>query len=134
MGALGSSGDLMDPQWARTPTGRFHRFIHLDPEEQGLTKVTGVFVIWHGGVKPEWVYVAKAKDLAAAMHEVAKDEDVMYYEIRGGLFVTWSLVLPQHQDGVVRFLTDALKPVVENTAATGLKTKPIPVFPPAYHP
>jgi hypothetical protein len=134
MPSLGSAGDLMDPQWARSPTGRFHRFIHLDPEERGLSGVTGVFVLWHGGVKPEWVYVAKAKDLAAALHEVAKDEDVMYYEVRGGLFVTWSPILPQYQDGVVRFLAESLKPVIENPAAVALKAKAIPVFPPAYHP
>lgn len=134
MGLFTETDQLMDPKWAKTPTGRYHRFIYLDPEESGLTGVSGVFVIWHGGVRPEWVYVAKAKDLAAAMHEAAADEEIMHHELFGGLFITWSLVVPKYQDGVVRFLTEGLRPVVENPAAKGLKAAPVPVFPPTYHP
>jgi len=134
MGQIKGSDQMMDPKWVKGPNGRFHRFIHLDPEESGLSGVSGIFVIWHGGIRPEWVYVAKAKDLAAAMHEAAGDEEIMHYELFGGLFIAWSPILPEYQDGVLRFLTEGMRPAVENPAAKGLKAAPVPVFPPTHQP
>lgn len=124
--------NLIDPEWACSATGRFNRLVHMDPEEEGLTGQSGVYVIWHGGVKPQWVYVGFTDDLAAAMHAAGDDEDIMDFEIRGGLFVTWALVRQSFQPGVVRFLTDVLKPKVENPETTGIAADPVPVCPPAY--
>ena len=123
-----------DPKWARSATGRFYRFVDLDPEELGLSGKSGVFVIWHGGVQPEWVFVDRSRDLAATFHAIAEDEEVMYYDLRGRLFVTWTLIKPEFQEGVVRYLIESLKPIIDNPNAEAMSAEPIPVFPPAYHP
>lgn len=128
------TGPPVDPKWARTPRGRFHRFSYLDPEEEGLAGASGVFVIWHAGVRPEWVFVDRANDLAKAMHEAGQEDEIMQYDVRGGLFVTWSFIRAEYQDGVVRFLYDSLKPVGPEPVRAKLKADPVPVFPPAYHP
>lgn len=119
-----------DPQWAKSPAGRFHRFVHLDPEEAGLSGVSGVFVIWHGGVHPEWVYLGKSRNLASTLHKLGNNQDIMGYEVNGWLFVSWALIRDKHQDGVVKYLVAAMKPKVENREAPGDKAIPIPVLAP----
>jgi hypothetical protein len=101
-----------DPGWARSPRGLFFRLIHLDPEKEGLSGVGGIFVIWHAGVRPQWVCVAAAEDLAAAIHRMADDADVMSYEVNGGLFVSWALVQPAYRSGAVAYLTGRLRPAI----------------------
>lgn len=141
MGFLGTNSNpsgfppnTADPQWARTAVGRFPLFVQLDPEEAGLSGKSGVLVVWHGGVKPAWVWVGASNDLAATIHELAKDDDLMYYDLRGRLFVSWSMIKPDFQPGVVRFLNEHLKPIIDNPAADDIKADPIPVYPPAYQP
>ncbi len=116
-----------DPHWARDAKGRFHRFTDLDPEEEGVKGVSGVFVIWHGGLRPEWLLVAKSGNLAFDFHKLAHDKDLMSFEARGGLFVTWALIKGDLQDGVVRFLSDILDPVLENPEFSSRNVPAIPV-------
>jgi hypothetical protein len=127
-----SRDGLADPRWAVDRRGKFHRLVHLDPEAEGLTGASGVFVVWHGGVRPRWVYVGRAQDLAGAFHRLGRDADVMDYEVNGGLFVTWSLIRTDYQDGVVRYLSDALSPAVENPDRPGTAVRPVPVSPPRH--
>lgn len=103
-----------DPKWVRTPKGRFHNLITFDPDAAGLSGTSGVFVVWHGGVKPHWVYVGCSENLAAAIDAILDDEDVLSYHRRGGLFVTWSTIKSDYQAGVVRYLQAVMKPKVEN--------------------
>ena len=39
-----------DVSWIRSPRNQFYNFLNLDPEEMGLKKASGVYVIWHGGM------------------------------------------------------------------------------------
>jgi hypothetical protein len=103
-----------DPKWARTPKGRFYNLITFDPAAAGLEGTSGVFVVWHGGVKPHWVYVGCSENLASAIDAVLDDEDILSYHRRGGLFVTWSTIRSGYQAGVVRYLQAVMKPKVEN--------------------
>lgn len=117
----------LDPQWARPPKGGYFRFVHLDPEEYDLEKASGVYVIWHGGVRPEWLYVGCTDDLASALFAAGDNDDIMEQEVRGGLFVTWAFVKKEFQGGVVKYLVDVLKPVV---GSAGAKGDPVPVITP----
>ncbi len=123
--------DAPDPRWVRSATGRFHRLVHLDPEAEGLKGVHGVYVVWHSGVKPMWVFIGKSKSLADTFHDLGDDQDIMSYEIHGGLFVTWAPIRDEFQDGVVRYLNLNLKPLVRNPALPGADVEPIAVMPPA---
>ncbi len=132
--SLMASGPRMDPKWVRNAAGRFYRFVRLDPEAEGLSGVSGVFVIWHAGVKSGWVYVGRSNDLAAELNKLADNDEIMDYDSRGGLFVTWSRIRDEFQAGVVRYLTESLKPQVGNPSARGIGAKPIPVLSPGAKP
>ena len=118
---------LPDPKWGRNASGRFHRLVKLDADAPGLAGRGGVFVAWHAGVRPRWVYVGGARDLAGALRELFSNADVMAFEARGGVFVTWSFISDEFQDGVVLFLTDTLEPLVANPSVQRKKIDPVPV-------
>ena len=122
--------ELPDPHWARTKTGYYHRFLTLDTEANGLTQASGVYVVWHGGNNPGWVFIGRSDDLARTFHELADDEAVMSYDIRGGILVTWAMIKKEFQDGVVRHLNDTLRPKIKNDDAALKSATPVPVQPP----
>jgi hypothetical protein len=127
-------GPPVDPHWVKSPVGKFYKFNSLDPEDLGLEGQSAVFVVWHAGVRPGWVYVAQTGDLAKALHAIAKEDDIMQYDIRGGLYVTWSLIKTEFQNGVVRYLTDSMDLLVPNPNEPGMKITPVPVFAPGMEP
>jgi hypothetical protein len=122
--------DLPDPNWARTKTGHYHRLVNLDPEACGLAKASGVYVVWHTGHRPGWVFIDRNDDLAQVFHQLADNEEVMHYDLHGGIFVTWALIKKEFQDGVVRHLNDTLAPKIKNSDAALAKATPVPVRPP----
>ena len=111
-------------------SGRFHRFIVFDAEKAGLSGIGGIYAIWHGGVRPEWVYIGKSDDLAATFRELAGNEDIRAYNVRGGNFISWALIREDYRDGVLRFLNDSMKPLVPSPDAPGEDVTPIPVIGP----
>jgi hypothetical protein len=123
-----------DPSWVRSDKGRFYRLAHLEPGESGINGLGGVFVIWHRGVRPEWVYVGASEDIGATLAKVAEDEDIMSYEVHGGLSCTWAPIKKEFRPGVVRYLREILKPVVSPRAGDGIdetRVEPIPVKTPS---
>ncbi|MCG8511421.1 MAG: hypothetical protein MI741_19580 [Rhodospirillales bacterium] len=122
-----ATGPAEDPKWSRSASGHFRRFINLDPEEEGISGKSGVYVIWHGGLRPRWVYIGASSDLGRDLDRLADDEDIMGYEVNGGLFVTWANIRAEFQDGVVKYLNDAMDPLVENEAAFTIDDEPVPV-------
>ncbi len=121
------TGPPIDVEWARNKRGKFHRLTHLDTMSEGLRGLSGVYVIWHSGVKPGWVYVGRADNLASALDAAQDDDDIDQYEINGGLYVTWYPIVDQHQNGVVKFLHDTMKPKVSNPQVSSIKDGPISV-------
>ncbi len=104
----------LDPKWKHGGEGRFPRFLDLDPEAAGLTKASGVFVIWHTGSQPGWVYVGASDDLAADFYKLGDDEEILQFRNRGSLYCSWTFIREEFQGGVQCYLTIALKPKVEN--------------------
>lgn len=101
--------------------------MNLDPEEEGLERASGVYVIWHAGSRPEWLYVGSSNDLARAFHAHGIDKEILSYEMRGGVFVTWALIREEFQGGAVRYLTEELQPVIANPQAPGSSVRAIAV-------
>lgn len=124
----------VDPGWARTARGNFVNLLSLDPEEAGLGGKGGVYLIWHGGIRPEWVYVGYSDDLAKALHEAGNNREITYFEEMGGLFVTWAFVLDDYRPGVVRFLQENLPTVVPSGSSFNDDTVSVPVFSPGMEP
>lgn len=124
----------VDPGWIHNPEGGFFPLLTLDPEEVGLTGKGGVYLIWHGGMRPEWVFAGHATDLAAALHAAGNNKDISQYERNGGLFVAWSPVMPKYRAGVVRYLEMNFKPLVPNPGDYSDRNTPVPVTPPTRRP
>jgi hypothetical protein len=121
-------GPAQDPKWSRSASGHFRRFVNLDPEdEEELVGKSGVFVIWHGGLRPRWVYVGASSNMANDLDRLADDDEIMDYEVNGGLFVTWACIRAEFQDGVVKFLNEAMDPLVENANAFTIDDDPVAV-------
>lgn len=120
-------GPPLDPDWARNKRGKFHRLTMLDTLAEGLNGLSGVYVIWHSGVKPQWVYVGASDNMGHAIDWAAEDDDIFSYEVNGGLYVTWSPILKERQGGVLKFLHDSMRPAVENPAVKSIQDGPINV-------
>ena len=121
---------VQDPGWVKSPGGRFHRFLVLDAEKAGLAGIGGIYAIWHGGVRPEWVAIGKSDDLAATFRDLAGNEDIRAYNVRGGNFISWALIREEYRDGALRFLNDSMKPLVPGPDIPGEDVTPIPVIGP----
>jgi len=132
-GARRANQKPSDPKWVRSPKGGFYQLLSLDPDELNLRDVGGVYVIWHGGVRPQWVYVGETPSLARALNNAMDDEEIAQYDINGKLFVSWSPVVEKLRRGVVLYLTQSMSPLVENPRAPKEETKDtyaIPVIAP----
>ncbi len=113
--------------WARSPKGGFQKLAFVDPEDEKLQD-GGVVVIWHGGIKPAWVYVADAVSIGREISDALENKEIMGYESRGGLYVTWTRIQAQYRPGVVRYLIDKMAPVVDNPAEPSPGAEPIAVY------
>lgn len=127
-------GKPVDPNWVRSEKGKFYRFINLDFQEKGLEGQSGVYVIWHGGVRPGWVFVGTSRNLARDLQWCKENEDIMYFERFGGLFVSWCFIRKEFQAGAARYLAQVAKPQVENPLAPTAAVEAIPVLLPGAKP
>ena len=127
-------GKPVDPNWVRNDKGKFFRFINLQPQEQNLEGQSGVFIIWHGGVRPAWVFVGTSRNLARDLQWCKDNEDIMYFERFGGLFVSWCYIRKEFQSGAARYLTQIAKPQVDNPLAPSSAVDAIPVMLPGAKP
>jgi len=123
-----TGGTPENPKWARTEKGCFRRLLALDPEDLGLSEKSGVIVVWHGGMRPKWVFAGATRDMATTFHEIAENPAYTDYEAKGGLFVTWATIREEFQGGVVKFLNETMTPLIENPAVAGIEGDPIPVI------
>ncbi len=121
---------LYDPHWVRTRGDHYHRLLLMDPARAGLEGLSGVYVVWHSGLRPRWIFVGKSPDLAATLLKLANDEEIKEYEVHGGIFVTWAPIRDEHQDGVLHFLHTIMKPLIANPEAPRADVVPIPVYAP----
>ncbi|MSO88620.1 MAG: hypothetical protein EXQ89_01360 [Rhodospirillaceae bacterium] len=115
-----------DPQWRRNAKGKFFRLADIDPPAD-MPEGGGVYVIWHGGVKPQWIVVGHNRNLRDHVEKIKKDQEVRSYEVNGGVFVTWSPIIENHRDGVVNYLIQVLKPV-KSSVTRDANAKPIAVY------
>lgn len=117
-----------DPNWAKTPSGKYFRLSRLDPSERAFKGVPAVFVVWHSGVRPQWVYVGGTTNLAASLEKVLGNDEIMQYEVNGGLFITWSAVRDKMQPGVIGYLNSVLDPLVAGSERPRKNVTPVPVL------
>ena len=135
-----------DIAWVRSPRNQYYNFLNLDPEEMGLKGASGVYVIWHGGLRPEWLTIGHTDNLAQTFDELRDVDEILEFDRHGNLFITWSEIRPEFQEGVVKYLYQVIPPMILNPLGVfeeeedDKKKKeeddiePIPVFPPGMAP
>lgn len=108
-----TAAPIADPRWVKNKRGGYHRLLSmLSVEIQGLNDIGGVYAIWHRGVRPGWVYVGATDDLCRSLQETRDLPEILAYEGRGGLYVSWSPIVPESRAGVVKFLKRACSPAI----------------------
>lgn len=115
--------------WVRNRNGNFSKLVTLNVAKAGVAG-GGVFVIWHSGVKPQWVMVGASDNLAQTIDALRDDPEILPYDARGGLFVSWALIKPKYHAGIVKYLNDTMEPLVQRGPAADEKVEPIPVIAP----
>ena len=71
----------------------------------------GVYIIWHEGNPARVVRIGQG-DIAARLKEHRDDPQILTYNMRGTLRVTWAAVSAAQRDGVERYLSDRWPPLV----------------------
>jgi hypothetical protein len=104
--------DTSEPAWAKNESGNFHRLLDLEPDKVLAKGTGGIYLIWHRGFRPHWLYAGASDDLAAALTKAAADEEFASYEVNGRLICTWAPIRPEHRAGAVLYLRDVLKPII----------------------
>lgn len=130
-----SGSKVMEVAWSKNAQGKFRRMPFVELAKENVTGVKAIYVLWHGGVKPGWVYVGYADDLATDLMDAKQNRDIMEYDMRGGLYVTWQVFPDKMAPGVFAFLSDALQPSVRNPEVDMYRNKDhVKVVPPGYTP
>ncbi|MBI2978301.1 MAG: hypothetical protein HYY38_05645, partial [Rhodospirillales bacterium] len=70
----------------------------------------------------------QTEDLGRTLQELRRETEIVDYDKNGGLFVTWSMIKPEFQPGVLRYLQQVLRPVVVNPDLPGEEEESIPVL------
>ena len=123
------SSALVPLNWARNKNAKFNKFVTLDVARAGIPSV-GVFVLWHSGAKPEWVMVGASANLANDIGKLHNDEELLEYNIQGGLFISWAPVLADYHPGVIKYLRESMKPLIDRDPPSPADLDPIPVTAP----
>lgn len=56
-----------DIKWRKSPRGDYYRLFMLDDiNDLGLNGTGGVYLLWHGGLKPSWLVAGATEDLGTA--------------------------------------------------------------------
>ncbi len=81
----------------------------------GVTNQPGIYALWQLGVRPQWLRVGAAGNLASALAQMM---DVMELgeQPASTVFVAWAYPPSGQHSGIVRFLADALQPALQGVA------------------
>jgi hypothetical protein len=132
--APGAGGRPVDVLWQRDARGFYPRLLAFDAEELGLTGVGGVYVLWHRGQSPRWIYIGASNDLGQSIERARDAEDVLTFETHGRIYVTWAPIKPEFRDGVVNYLRSTMEPLVTDTLESDVSNpsaEPIAVLSPS---
>lgn len=98
----------IDMRWHRCEGGRWCRLDEL--QLAPLSRVFGVYAIWHGSVPPQYVRVGQGL-VGSCLAECRADPEVAKYSPLV-LYATWAAVIPAHADGVEAYLALQCNPLV----------------------
>ncbi len=86
----------------------------LAADMAGVPAQPGIYALWQRGVRPQWLRVGAAKNLAAALAELAQAPDIAALGI--DVFAAWTVPPASQHAGIVRFLCETLHPALQEDA------------------
>jgi hypothetical protein len=114
-GAFSGREKDTDAPW-EWDNGRYPRLLSFDPARLGGR--SGIYVLWHLGVRPQWLRVGYASDLGATTAALAVTPSIMAYSVHDGPFFSWRFCRPEDAAGMVKFLAGRLNPVLQSEGLT----------------
>jgi len=110
-------GDMLKAKEAAFwhPVGQLYpRLLDFDPLAAGLVGKSGLYVVWHLGVRPQWLRVGATRDLGASVNELKCATWVVRHQSNAGIFVAWAMPEFVQCAGFARFLAETLKPAYQD--------------------
>jgi len=93
-------------------TGHYPRLLSF--EARVLSGRPGLYLLWHLGVRPQWLRAGFSNDLGAAVAQLAGDPELAAFAAHDGPFLAWSFCPPALAPGLVKDLIDRLHPVLQD--------------------
>jgi hypothetical protein len=103
--------------WTKCQGNVWGSLINIDLKHPYLDAIEGVYIIWHGGKNPEVVRVGQGV-VRDRLNVQRKNKDILQYKSSGPLRVTWASVDARYRDGVEKYLTEKLEPLIEDRTLT----------------
>lgn len=95
-------------------SGNFPRLASLDTAAYDLAGRPGLYLLWHLGVRPQWLHVAFTQDLDVAGRTLAATPEIAAYAAHDGPFFGWMFCDAEKAHGFVAFLVSKLRPALQS--------------------
>ena len=133
-GALASGRDRTAAVIWQPEDARYPRLLPFDPRP--LAGRSGLYLLWHLGVRPQWLRVGFSLDLGEAIKLLANTPAITAFGANDGPFLSWCFCAEGGAAGVVNFLAGQLKPVLQDQMlacdhAVNFAAAPVPCALPA---
>lgn len=96
-----------------------------DDDLTPLAGKSGVFALWHRGVRPQWIFCGYSFDLTAALSAARNDPDIQKYALNEGVYAAWALLPLEDCAGVTVHLRQHMQPALD--AGSLLDLGPVPL-------
>ena len=112
------AGAVVPPQGPDAPVvwqpaaGRYPRL--LSYEARALSGRAGLYLLWHLGVRPQWLRAGYSNDLGAAVALLAGDPEIAAFAAHDGPFFAWCMCPPARAPGLINDLIHRLHPVLQD--------------------
>ena len=101
-------------EWEKCKRGAWCILSELDLDHEHFNDMEGVYVIWQGEENPVALRAGQGL-IRECLARERNDKDLLAYREQHELYVTWAEVNPRFRDGVLRYVSEALKPELENS-------------------
>jgi hypothetical protein len=78
-----------------------------------------VYVVWHLGAAPRWLRVGVSTDIAASLKAIADLAPIAACRPNGGVFAAWSFAQQNQRAGIVKYLSQRLRPAFQEPLVAG---------------
>jgi CheY-like chemotaxis protein len=101
-------------QWEKCKRGAWCILAELDLDHRHFNDMEGVYIIWQGEENPVALRTGQGL-IRESLARERNDKELLVCREQHELYVSWAQVNPRFRDGVVRYITEALKPKLESS-------------------